>query len=604
MVVRVIGWALLSKNIAPNALHNSRARYDAPKCDEDTRVEVIEEIMERIRDPEAPQRLLCMTGAAGSGKSALQQTIAERCTKSGILSAAFFLSSTDPTRNNISFIVPTIAYQIGLKHHIFRSSVAAAVKHDPYIFSQSLQSQMDALIVGPFESVRRSQQIGSNTFPYAILIDGLDECNGPPITTSDIPLVNVDDRWRAEDQQGELLAAIKHCILDNDLPFRVFIASRPELAIYTALQPGGLLREAAYHIQLSHKYDASRDMRRYLQRRFEAIGLRFGNPQWFSEGDIETLVGAASGQFIYVATAYKYISDPRASPEQMLKIVLTWTPHSGQATRPFEALDRLYTNILLTAKSAYEAVESHHGRDFLLLFKAHHMGVTGFGTLHLAIITNPAADLLSAVLCLEARAEETLISDLRSLVALETDGNGDLRLRLYHKSFSDFLQEPSRAKDLFVPEARVYTHLASCFMQQIIECPLDFDSLPAKWEDLPLQKLYRDSLEEAIEDLPSFLSAVDAIDDDEVVAFTQNGGWQTINSLLPLMFPQSRYLRVDFNHWIRDLQSFTDGLKARKPEAAAVIIQGSDQVSSTELRQIQFIDAHIEDDLVIVRAVV
>ncbi|RXW20125.1 hypothetical protein EST38_g5722 [Candolleomyces aberdarensis] len=180
------GWALLLKNIAPNALHNSKARYDAPKCDEDTRVEVIDEIMEQIQDPDPPQRLLCMTGAAGSGKSALQQTIAECCAESGILSAAFFLSSTDPTRNNISFIVPTIAYQIGLKNDLFRSSVAAAVKHDPYIFSQSLRSQMDALIVRPFESVRRSQQIGTNTFPYAILIDGLDECNGEPNATSGI----------------------------------------------------------------------------------------------------------------------------------------------------------------------------------------------------------------------------------------------------------------------------------------------------------------------------------------------------------------------------------------------------------------------------------
>ena len=110
------GWELLLKKIAPNALHDSKARYDAPKCDEDTRVEVTGEIMECIQDPNAPQRLLCMTGAAGSGKSALQQTIAELCIKSNILSAAFFLSSADPTRNNISFIVPTIAYQIGLKH--------------------------------------------------------------------------------------------------------------------------------------------------------------------------------------------------------------------------------------------------------------------------------------------------------------------------------------------------------------------------------------------------------------------------------------------------------------------------------------------------------
>ncbi|RXW20303.1 hypothetical protein EST38_g5560 [Candolleomyces aberdarensis] len=566
--IAYLGWKLLLKNIAPNALHDSKARYGAPKCDEDTRTGVISEIMEWIQNSNAPQRLLCMTGAAGSGKSALEQTIAELCTKSDILSAAFFLSSTDPSRNTTSFIVPTIAYQMGLKHDLFRSSVAAAVRHDPYIFSRSLQSQMDVLIVRPFESLRRSRQIGSSTFPYAILIDGLDECTGESNTTSGISPVNVDDRRRAENQQEELLAAIKHCILDNDLPFRVFIASRPEWAIHTMLEPGGLLREVAYHIQLSHKYDASRDMRLYLRRRFEDIGLRIGNFKWFSEGDIETLVRAGSGQFIYVATAYKYISERRASPAARLKIVLTWTPREGQATRPFEALDRLYTNILLAAKSAYEAVDSHHRRDFLLLLKALHMGAAGFNSF--SIMLDPAADLLSALLCLEARAEETLISDLRSLVALQTDGRGNSRLRLYHKSFSDFLREPSRAKDLFVPEDQVYTHLAKCFMQHIIECPLDFDSLPAEWDELPLPKLYRRSLEEAVDDLPSFLSGVHAID-DEVVHFTQNGGWQKINSLLPPLYRTGRYFSTSSRNWIVNLRGFTDRLKARKPEAAAII---------------------------------
>ena len=88
-----------------------------------------------------------------------------------------------------------------------------------------------------------------------------------------------------------------------------------------------------------------------------------------------------------------------------------------------------------------------------------------------------AADVLSALLSLEPQGEETLISDLRCLVAFKPEGwKGQLRLHLYHKSFSDFLEEPSRAKDLFVSESRVYTHLAKCLMQHIIKCPLDFDS--------------------------------------------------------------------------------------------------------------------------------
>jgi hypothetical protein len=228
----------------------------------------------------------------------------------------------------------------------------------------------------------------------------------------------------------------------------------------------------AYHIQLSDEYDATADMRRYLQRRFEDIGLRINNSNWFSEDNIETLVQAGSGQFIYVATVYKYIATPRTSPAARLKIILTWTPREGQATRPFEVLDRLYTNILLDAKNAYEAVDSHHGREFLLLFRTYHMEVPGF-MLHakIASAVGFVADDLTALLFLEPQGEETLISDLRCLVTFKPG-----RLHLYHKSFSDFLEEPSRAKDLFVPESRVITHLEKCLVQHIIKCPLDLDS--------------------------------------------------------------------------------------------------------------------------------
>jgi hypothetical protein len=231
----------------------------------------------------------------------------------------------------------------------------------------------------------------------------------------------------------------------------------------------------AYHIQLSDDYDASADMHRFLRRRFAAIGLRIRDSKWFSEGDIETLVRAGSGQFVYIATVYKYISERRASPAQRLKIILTWTPREGQATRPFEALDKLYTNVLLTAKNAYEAVDSHHGRDFLLLFRTHHVGSSGFD-LDNGFGFHGSADALSALLCLKAGAEETLISDLRSLVTLETDPDGNSNLHLYHKSFSDFLEEPSRAKDLFVPESRVYMHLTECLMQHILQSPFKSDS--------------------------------------------------------------------------------------------------------------------------------
>ncbi|KAJ2929824.1 hypothetical protein H1R20_g7266, partial [Candolleomyces eurysporus] len=481
------GWERLLKNTAPNALHDSDARYDPPKCDEDTRIEVIGEITDWINDRHGPQRLLCITGAAGSGKSALQQTTAEICQDSGILSSTFFFSASDPTRNTVKPVIPTIAYQLGRTSDTLRRWIKAAVENDPLIFSKSLRTQMSTLIVAPSQRCK-GMGMDLTTLPHAILIDGLDECMG-------------------EDRQAELLTAVKECLLVNDLPFRVFIASRPEWAIRTALEPGGHLSKVAYHIQLSDQHDASADMRRYLRRRFEDIGLRIDDLQWFTEDNIETLVQAASGQFVYVATVFKYISERRASPVQRLKAVLTWTPGAGRGAKPFEALDRLYANILLNAKDAYEAVDTHHGREFLLLFRAYTISAAGFPSNSHRIIVNPTPMFLSAWLFQEDKAEESLISDLRSLVTFQK-GQFDLCLHLYHQSFSDFLEEESRAKTLFVPLSRVATHLVKCLMQHIVECPFESDSQSPKR-----------SLSMAVKLLPFFLINNAPIDEG-VVAFT------------------------------------------------------------------------------------
>ncbi|RXW13459.1 hypothetical protein EST38_g12393 [Candolleomyces aberdarensis] len=108
-------------------------------------------------------------------------------------------------------------------------------------------------------------------------------------------------------------------------------------------------------------------------------------------------------------------------------------------------------------------------------------------------------------------------------------------------------------------------------MQNIIECPLNFDSLPVEWEKLPLPELYRGSLQAAVAILPSFFNGADAINDEEVVDFTQNGGWQKINNLLPLLQRKGNWFYLILEHWIEPLEKFADHLKVRKPEAAAVI---------------------------------
>lgn len=67
----------LFKNVAPGAFHDSGERFDQPKCHPNTRVAVIQDILDWLDDLESPKLVMWVHGAAGAGKSAIAQTIAQ-----------------------------------------------------------------------------------------------------------------------------------------------------------------------------------------------------------------------------------------------------------------------------------------------------------------------------------------------------------------------------------------------------------------------------------------------------------------------------------------------------------------------------------------------
>ncbi|KAJ2929155.1 hypothetical protein H1R20_g7949, partial [Candolleomyces eurysporus] len=529
------GWKMLLKNTAPNALHDSRARFDAPKCDEDTRVEVTKELMDWIQDREAPQRLLCMTGAAGAGKSALQQTIAEGCSGSNTLGSAFFFSAGDPTRNDLSHVVPTIACQLGLHNPALRDAIGKVIEDSPLIFEKKIKIQMDMLVVAPFKRLCASGELDRNTFPHAILIDGLDECSG-------------------EENQAELLSTIKHCLLDNDLPFRIFIASRPEWAIRTALDndPEGYLYRLAYHIKLSDMYDATSDIRRYLWTRLRGIGSRSRDrraqsPLWPTKEDIEKLVEAASGQFVYAATVVKYVSERRGSPVDRLRAIIDWTPDGGQQTRPLELLDNLYRNILSSAKELYEAVDTNRGRDFLLLLRAHQMNAD-----HRIGGTQNSTRDFDEITSLEEGGHQVLFSDLHSLVFVRQDPKISgvwEEMRFYHLSFSEFLDSELRAQHLFVSETRVRQYVVESCLQKLLQQE-DFSENVSL--NLIIGALHRYSDDQ-----------ITYVDDLRLIDFTRNNGrW---SGLVRFTLNAIQHLNDDLHeHELADIvKSYFDKWKER-----------------------------------------
>ena len=108
-----------------------------------------------------------LNGLAGTGKSTIAQTVAQRTFADGQLGASFFCSRDFEDRSNLRFIFPTIAAQLARRYTEFRSILIPLVQSDPEIVRESLYGQMDKLMVQP---------LVKSAISTVIVIDALDEC--------------------------------------------------------------------------------------------------------------------------------------------------------------------------------------------------------------------------------------------------------------------------------------------------------------------------------------------------------------------------------------------------------------------------------------------
>ncbi|KAF5319352.1 hypothetical protein D9619_008426 [Psilocybe cf. subviscida] len=197
---------LLYQRVAPNAILNQGGRADDPKCHPGTREEVIA-LIEKWMDNTGGNCILWLSGPAGGGKTAIMKTIAERSTTRGIHTVNFFFFRGDSSRKSARPVVPTLLYQLMQLYPHLTETVAAIFATHPRILDTSITEQC-RLISTLATTIRQSSLTGT---PIVLLIDALDECD-------------VD----AERSQGDILRALQRLVFEDNSPFRLLIASRPE----------------------------------------------------------------------------------------------------------------------------------------------------------------------------------------------------------------------------------------------------------------------------------------------------------------------------------------------------------------------------------------
>ncbi|KAI5115149.1 hypothetical protein M0805_009449, partial [Coniferiporia weirii] len=153
-----------------------RAYYDVGKgCLEGTRMSVLEQIRE-WGSSEAGPGLFWLHGMAGSGKSAIANSVAHMFEEQRCLLGCFFCKKDDPECRVPMNVIPTLAMHFSKWHQTYRSMVASVIQGgDGPKLTQSLQWQFELLMRNPLTSL----SVGCKDIPprpLIVVVDALDEC--------------------------------------------------------------------------------------------------------------------------------------------------------------------------------------------------------------------------------------------------------------------------------------------------------------------------------------------------------------------------------------------------------------------------------------------
>ncbi|KAF4613610.1 hypothetical protein D9613_008180 [Agrocybe pediades] len=453
----------LTDAIAPNAFHDSAARFDPPKCHPRTRVRILDDIMDWIlgQGQDTPVKpFLWLNGAAGAGKSAIAQSTIERCIERGIRLASFFFSNSDSTRNHAKHLVATLAYQLyqAFPGTEVQTEILSAISKEPLIFTKQIQQQFTTLVVQPLKTYLSRHKFPESQTSFLIVIDGLDEC--------------ID---RAS--QTAILSSLVDSVRDFSSYMRILVASRPEYDIRLSFDAKHLKDiHTRLSLDLDRVSDAIPDIKLYLSDQFEHIKddcnsdpvfwPKLGQ-SWPGEKAIEKLAWRSSGQFIYATTVIRFVTSARPRrPDHRLDMVLELRPHDGD--HPFAELDALYEKILESCKNVEKVLAA-------LSFSIINDNDISWDTL-----------LYENILSYQEGELWGLFCDIGALVTFrEHPGSTrpeDMYLSILHASFRDYLKDKARSKKFHIDIHGKYfgrhmTNLLKC----LALCSPNYD--PDNWGD-------------------------------------------------------------------------------------------------------------------------
>lgn len=417
---------ILNQRKVLGAEADSSARNPPPRCHPETRKDLRERIENWVTSPRRYWNMLWLMGSAGVGKSAVAQTISEYCQQIGRLGASFFFSRLQ-NRDKYEGVIPTIVYQLAVRHAGYKNLITQIIAEDPSILDKTLSIQFNKLIVEPIVPLICQDPL-LVAYPLVIVLDGLDECED-------------------EDAQCEIIELIsEHIRRTRSSPFLWMVCSRPEWHLKQ------IFLRADFSVDCQHEEltcDAAvdaEDVYRVLKDGFQNIRKKYswdiGGPEaevpWPAEAQLQRLAYAVGGLFILASTILKFVGDDEfADPDTHLYICLSFlgNTRAPNARNPLHGLDLLYRQILSTVPlPILETAKRIIALSILYPLKQSSNAPNLF-----------ALDIAN-FLCLDQAAFYRTLRKLHSVMEVPSPKGAHNRpVKAFHASFIDFLRDPKRS---------------------------------------------------------------------------------------------------------------------------------------------------------------
>ncbi|KAJ7937057.1 hypothetical protein B0H13DRAFT_2302797 [Mycena leptocephala] len=399
----VTGIDILHGAVALEALHDSADSFPQPRCHPETRTKMLDDLYKWAICNDSVRSIRWLHGPAGAGKSAMMQNLCLKLQDAGLLGGAFFFKRGHPTRGNGKALFATLAYQLALNNPKLKHWISKTVENDASVVGRHMEVQLYKLIIEPYQSARGCP-------PPILLVDGLDECD-------------------THGTQVEILRLVADAVRQHPYPFRLLIASRPEVHIRDAFKRPSFDAILTY-VNIEQSFT---DIRKYLHNEFARIHREHRDTMgrvptpWPSPEILDQLVEKSSGYFIYASTVIKFVDDEYARPTERLAVIQILIPSDSDP--PFEILDKLYIQILSGVPARFRSK---------------------LGDILYCVISEWDLDLtpLQIDWLLELKPGDTqlILRGLHSV--LKTDSTG--RISMYHASFLEFVQDPRRSSNFCI----------------------------------------------------------------------------------------------------------------------------------------------------------